>query len=137
MGRKRILVVDDEADILNLLEEAITNVGHEAETASSAAAALELIRDRSYDAAIVDFELPDMNGVMLHREMRQMDPDLAERTIFMSGLVEAQGYGSYYDAEGAGFVPKPFDVWGLLVMVFRLTGVHIREAPMKTSGREE
>jgi CheY-like chemotaxis protein len=135
MPGKRILVVDDDEGILNVVREAFTTVGYQVHIAYSAASAIELIQDDIYDAALVDFDLPDMNGVMLHRRIREMDPELAQRTIFMSGLVEAQSYGSYDDSECAGFLPKPFDVWALVGTISALTGaVPILENP--TSRRQ-
>jgi len=107
---RRILVVDDEAQIVDLVQEFLRGAGFEVDAAKDAASALELIRDRIYDAAVVDFNLPDMNGVMLHRQIRQMDPELADRTIFMSGFLQADTNIDYYTSFGGGFLAKPFDV---------------------------
>jgi chemosensory pili system protein ChpA (sensor histidine kinase/response regulator) len=122
MSGKRILVVDDDEGVLNVIREALETVGCQVHTASDAASAVELIHDVICDAALVDFELPDMNGILLHRKLRKIDPELARRTIFMSGLVEAQSHGSYFDSESAGFLPKPFDTWALVGAICMLTG---------------
>jgi DNA-binding response OmpR family regulator len=122
VGGKRILVVDDDEGILTLLRDALSTAVYEVDTAFSAASALELIRNNIYAVAVVDYDLPDMNGVMLHREIRQKDRDLAQRTIFMSGHVEAQSHQDYYDSEGTAFVSKPIDVWALIATIHTLTG---------------
>jgi len=110
MSTKRILVVDDEQDILDLLQSALTAEGFDVDTALDARSALESIRDRIYDVALLDFNLPDMNGVMLHRQIRQIDEELAGRSVFMSGLVQDDSSKDYYASFGGAFVAKPFDI---------------------------
>ena len=114
MSTKRILIVDDEPEIIDLLRELLVSQGHEVDSALGAADALELIRNTIYDAAILDFNLPDMNGVMLHRRIRQMDEELAEKTLFTSGMVQSEKNIDYYAAHGMGFLSKPFDVQDVL-----------------------
>jgi len=87
MAEKRILVVDDEQDIIDMLVELLVAQGYEVDSAATAEGALEQVRANIYDGAILDFNLPDMNGVMLHRQIRQMDSELADHTLFTSGLV--------------------------------------------------
>ena len=110
MSEKRILVVDDEPELVQLLKDVLGVEGYVVDSAPDAAAALELIRANIYDGAILDFNLPDMDGVMLHRQIRQIDDDLAQRTLFSSGLVQTDGNLGYYTREGGGFLAKPFDV---------------------------
>lgn len=110
MGGTRILVVDDQKDILEMLDEVLSTRGFEVDVAASAEEALERIRETIYDAAILDFNLPDMDGVMLHRQIRQMDGELAQRTLFMSGMVQSDHNLGYYAAQSAGFLSKPFGV---------------------------
>ena len=110
MERQRILVVDDERDIVEMLAEILSTYGFEVDSASSAQAALQRIRETIYDAAILDFNLPDMDGVMLHRQIRQMDGELAAKTLFMSGMVQSDQNLGYYATQSAGFVSKPFQV---------------------------
>lgn len=111
---KRILVVDDEPDIVDMLQEFLVANGYVADSAPTAEGALGLVRDQIYDAAILDFNLPDMDGVMLHRQIRQMDAELAQRTLFTSGLVQSEHNLGYYATYGMGFVSKPFDLQEVL-----------------------
>ena len=120
MEGKRLLIVDDEVDIVDLLRDVLTSEGYVVDAAPSAEEALRMIHENIYDAAILDFNLPDMDGVMLHRQIRQKDPDLANRSIFMSGLVQSDTNLGYYAAEGAGFLSKPFDIEDVLAAVRNL-----------------
>jgi DNA-binding response OmpR family regulator len=114
MRLQRILIVDDEKDILEILTEVLSTYGFEVDSAGSAQEALERIRETIYDAAILDFNLPDMDGVMLHRQIRQMDAELAGKTLFMSGMVQSDLNLGYYATQSAGFVSKPFQVHQVL-----------------------
>jgi DNA-binding response OmpR family regulator len=110
VSNKRILVVDDEQDIRDLLENLLVAEGFDVDTAKDAHSALVSIRNQIYDVALLDFNLPDMDGVMLHRQIRQIDEELAGRSIFMSGLVQDDSSMDYYASFGGAFVAKPFDI---------------------------
>jgi two-component system KDP operon response regulator KdpE len=88
----------------------LTAEGYAVDAAPDAGAALKLIRENIYDVALLDFNLPDMDGVMLHHQIRQMDAELASRTIFMSGLLQSDGNLGYYMSQSGGFLAKPFDI---------------------------
>jgi DNA-binding response OmpR family regulator len=117
MAAKRILVVDDEETIVELLTTILTDQGFEVDFALDAAGALEKVRESIFDAAILDFNLPDMNGVMLHREIRQMDEELAGNTLFTSGVEQSEKNLDYYTSYGKGFLSKPFEVREVLSAV--------------------
>ena len=120
MSAKRLLVVDDEASVRNLVIEAGTSQGWIVDGAENAAAALERVRDDLYDGAIIDFQLPDMDGVELHSEIRRMDAELGAHTLFISGVANEDDRARL--AAGGGFLPKPFDVKDLVREVKRMLG---------------
>ena len=122
MAGERILVVEDEVEIGELLRSVLVAEGYVVDAAPEAAAALQLIRENIYDAALLDFNLPDMDGVMLHHQIRQMDAELAARTIFMSGLLQSDGNLGYYMSQSGGFLAKPFDIRDVLRQVRALLG---------------
>lgn len=122
MAGERVLVVDDEVEIVELLRDILTAEGYLVDAAPNAEAALQLIREHIYDTALLDFNLPDMDGVMLHRQIRQMDQDLAARAIFMSGLLQSDANLGYYLSQSGGFLAKPFDVRDVLAQVRAVLG---------------
>jgi len=122
MAGERILVVDDEAEIVELLRDVLLADGYIVDAAPNAAEALRLIRENIYDVALLDFNLPDMDGVMLHHQIRQMDTELAACTIFMSGLLQSDDNLGYYMAQSGGFLAKPFDIGDVLRQVRSVLG---------------
>lgn len=122
MAGERILVVDDENEIVELLRDVLTAEGYAVDAAPTAEGALKLIRENIYDAALLDFNLPDLDGVMLHRQIRQMDAELAARAIFMSGLLQSDENLGYYMSQSGGFLAKPFDIRDVLTQIRTVLG---------------
>jgi DNA-binding response OmpR family regulator len=131
MGPLRILLVDDEKDIVEMLADVLSTQGFEVDSAYSAGEALERIRETIYDAAILDFNLPDMDGVMLHRQIRQMDTELAGKSLFMSGMVQSDQNLGYYAAQSAGFLSKPFQVDQVLEALAGVLGRRFPQPPQE------
>ena len=109
-SQKRVLIVDDEPQIVDLLKETLEKVGYRVDGAGTGQEALQAIHDHIYDAAILDFALPDMNGLALHREIRQIDEELANNTLFCSGHAQSDNNLGYYATYGIGFLSKPFEI---------------------------
>jgi len=84
MPDKRIIIVDNEREMLELLGDALAARGCRVNTASTAEGALELLWANSYDVAIVNDNLPGVDAVDLFVQIRSVDPRLAERTLFLS-----------------------------------------------------
>lgn len=83
-----ILVVDDEADVLEALARALRLSGHTVNTANTAAKALALCEDHSFDIAVLDYIMPTMSGIELLNEIRRYIPTI--RSVIVSGKIDAQ-----------------------------------------------
>jgi two-component system phosphate regulon response regulator PhoB len=79
---ERILVVDDEPDLLELVRVNLRQAGYEVETAETGREALERLRRAPPDLVVLDLMLPDVSGTELCRRMRA-DADLADLPIIM------------------------------------------------------
>src|SRR5215211_915258 len=114
------LVVDDVADVTEMLAVLLTHAGYDVVTAASARAALNAARERQFDVIISDIGMPEMNGYQLAREMRTMP---GYETIPM---VAVTGYSMFDDKErstNAGFnahMTKPIDPRALLDLIEQL-----------------
>src|SRR6185503_4987086 len=98
--RRTALVVDDGADVTEMLAVVLTHAGYSVVTAASAPAALKAERERHFDVIISDIGMPEMNGYQLAREVRGLP---GYETIPM---VAVTGYSMFDDKErsiNAGF----------------------------------
>lgn len=71
----RILVVDDDADILDTLKDVLELEGYETETASDGFKALDAVRNSSFDVVLMDIKMPVMNGVETFKKLRAISAD--------------------------------------------------------------
>ena len=118
--RRTALVVDDVADVTEMLAVVLTHAGYSVVTAASAPAALKAARERQFDVIISDIGMPEMNGYQLAREMRTMP---GYETVPM---VAVTGYSMFDDKErstNAGFnahMTKPIDPRALIDLIDQL-----------------
>src|SRR3989441_8030066 len=109
MNQPRVLIVDDDAALLQALPEALRLRMREVtvDTADSAAAALDQIAARDYDAIVTDIKMPGMDGLTLLAEIRGRRPDTPILMITGHGedalAIQALRGGAY------DFIPKPID----------------------------
>ena len=72
----KVLLVDDEKDFLNIMAERMRARGIEVSTATSAEQALQMVQKESYDAVIMDFLMPEMDGFKALKLFKETRPDL-------------------------------------------------------------
>ncbi|WP_051694142.1 response regulator [Desulfohalovibrio reitneri] len=82
-GRFQVLVVDDEPEFRETLAERIRLRGMEPLPAPDGATALELARSHPVSLAIVDYQMPDMDGLVVITKLREIDPGI--RTVLLTG----------------------------------------------------
>jgi len=99
MESARVLVVDDERSILQLLHEALSRWGYQVTTAGTGADALEALKTNVFHVAMTDIRMPDMSGLDLLREIKKLDESV--EVVVMTGYpaissaVEALKEGAY------------------------------------------
>ena len=113
----RILVVDDEATIREILTRRLTQWGHEVEAAAGADAALEMMTASPADIVLCDVMIPEMSGAAIHAEIARRFPDYLSKLLFMTGgafTVEAR---AFLEKVPNTCIPKPFDREQLLAAI--------------------
>lgn len=105
--RRRILVVDEQAAVREMVSDVLALEGHEIETAHDGSQALDkILGGDPYDLIIVDLALPDYGGDRLWREVSNMKPELARRMVFAGG--EKPEDQRIIEGTGAQWLPKPY-----------------------------
>jgi CheY-like chemotaxis protein len=110
----RILVVDDEPGILELLQEMLTMDGHTVETVDDARDVLARVATTPFDVIISDLRMPGMSGGTLHRALEAAHPQLARRMVFMTGDASGEDVEEFLAEVHAPTVAKPFTRAGLV-----------------------
>ena len=106
---KRILVVDDERLVLQLLGEMLGADHHTVDTVSDGTQALEVLRRTSYDLILSDVRMPYLDGPGLYRALERRLPDLCRRFVLMTGDVLSAEIQTFLEQTGVPGLSKPFD----------------------------
>jgi len=106
--KKRILVVDDEGDILDLLKSIISEMGYEAEIISDARFAVEKIMSNDFDLIITDIRMPQLDGKDFYYILADIRPDLKNRVVFTTGDVISTDTGNFLKETDCRYLEKPF-----------------------------
>jgi CheY-like chemotaxis protein len=104
----RVLVVDDEPTVRNLIQDLLTADGHEVETLADGRQVLERVAAAPFDVIVTDMRMPAMSGRALHQALAAAHPELARRIVFISGDPSATATDEVLAAAGAATLAKPF-----------------------------
>ena len=117
MRAYKVLVVDDEPDMLRACRRILENKSYEVRTAADGPPALELLRQEPVDVLVLDLRLPSMDGLAVMQEALQLNPDMAVLMITahatLDTAVQAVRDGAF------DFIPKPFSMEQFEVAVER------------------
>ena len=107
---RRILVVDDDPEVLDLLVAMIATEGHKADTASDGNAALAKIAAREYDLILCDIIMPGIDGAGVYDALQRRWPHLLGRLVFISGYADAldERLQKFISLNGVPIISKPF-----------------------------
>ena len=114
---KKILVVDDESDVLLVVKTGLENEGFQVVTASNGADGLELAREENPDLIILDVMMPKMNGFQVLQELKKGETTAVIPVVMLTGLSDSQKirqalmYGTDY------YLVKPFEFDDLVMKI--------------------
>jgi excisionase family DNA binding protein len=122
-GHHRILVVDDEPSIRELLVKTLSIGQYDVETAADGNAVLARLRDnaRACDLLFVDLKMPGMDGLMLIRQVKRLRPDLP--VVIITGFSTEVSAIEAVNLGVAGYLTKPFRVPQVLEAAAKALGV--------------
>jgi putative nucleotidyltransferase with HDIG domain len=112
----RILVIDDESEIRNLLKEVLLTEGYEVAVTSNGAEALEVLKKQSvYDIVLTDIRMPTMDGIELMNEIRKSWPDIA--IIIMTGYADINSARIAIKQGAYDYIRKPFNISEMMTAI--------------------
>lgn len=130
MEKIRILVIEDDPTISELLAYNLQSAGYEVMVSSDGCIGLETALTCDIDLAIVDLMLPTLDGLSINREISRKKPDLP--LIVLTALTDRDVVLDGFDSGADDFVTKPFDIDELLARIAaRLRRVQRDEAEPK------
>ena len=107
-SHKRILVVDDEANIRSLLAEALSLEGlTTVDQAANGEEALSKLRASSYDCILLDLKMPGMGGEQVYRLIQRSSSELARKIIFVTGDTISRSTHNFLQSTGNPTLSKP------------------------------
>jgi two-component system, NtrC family, response regulator HydG len=111
----RILVVDDDPDICQNLTDILSDLRYEVDCAHNGLAALELVRRRPYDIALLDLKMPGMDGLTLYREIKKQRAGTV--SVLITAYAQATTAEEAISAGAWKVLSKPVDFTKLLQLL--------------------
>jgi excisionase family DNA binding protein len=119
-GRPRVLVVDDEATIRDLLAKTLALAEYDVDIAPDGRTALERLRIIPYDLLITDLKMPGVDGLTVIREARRLKPDIP--VIIVTGFSTEASAIEAVNLGVSGYLTKPFRVPRVLAAAAKALG---------------
>src|SRR2546421_2549014 len=111
----KLLIVDDEQGMRQLLSIVFGREGHDVRVAENGRRALELLRSREADVIVSDVKMPDMDGIELLRAARELLPEVA--VVLMTAFATVDTAREAFKLGADDFITKPFDIEELKLIV--------------------
>jgi DNA-binding NtrC family response regulator len=108
MADPRVLLVDDEVDFIEALSARMEARGLVVETASNGEEAVQKVRDRRFDAIVLDLAMPGMDGIETLRALRELQPEV--QVILLTGHATLQKGVEAMKLGAMDFLEKPVDI---------------------------
>ena len=115
--RARILLVDDDPSVTQLIIDMLSLDGYNVDTAPNGIAALEKIEGRRYDLILTDLHMPKMDGADLYRELAKRQTHPRQKMIFLTGTAGTSEAHRLVQESGLPMLRKPFNLVELLELV--------------------
>jgi DNA-binding NtrC family response regulator len=117
---KRVLVLDDEVCVVDLVKAALELEGHRVQTSLDGESALRKIETQNFDVVISELKMPGKGGIDVFLYCREKAPNLAERFLFLTGDVVSPEIQRFFEEHHLHYLIKPFDITELNACVKHL-----------------
>lgn len=107
---RRLLVVDDEPGIRDVLQEVLSSMGYIVDTAANGVEAVRCLKSKRPDLIISDLCMPEMDGPALHRHVLEKYAPLAKKMVFVTGDTVSPTSREFLESTGVRWLSKPFNI---------------------------
>lgn len=114
MSKKKIMIIDDEPDMVQLLQIELETEGYDVQTASDGKSGLELVKKSVPDLILLDVMMPDINGYEVLAVLRKDSQTMAIPVIMLTAKGLENEIQKGLDLGADDYIPKPFHP-GLLI----------------------
>jgi len=105
---EKVLLVDDEKDFLDALGERMENRGMNVSTTTSAKEAVKKVQEESYDAIVLDLQMPEMDGIEVLKAIKKINPDM--QVILLTGHATVEKGIEAMKLGAMDLIEKPADI---------------------------
>jgi len=121
-AKYNVLVVDDNESVGKALTVMLSQRGYRCESATNGIEAMQKVKQSNFDAVITDLQMPEMDGIVLMRELRQHFFDLP--VMIMTGQPDDSLMEIAISAGAKEFIRKPFEISELLMRLQKMLHIH-------------
>jgi two-component system NtrC family sensor kinase len=118
----RLLVVDDEVVLIDLLADFLKHAGHQVDYARNGRRALELATSRDYDVILSDLKMPGLDGQGLFERLCAVKPEMKNRFVFSTGDLANPKVQAFFEESGSHYLVKPFKLESVLAVLEKVVG---------------
>ncbi|MGD0355281.1 MAG: PAS domain S-box protein [Dehalococcoidia bacterium] len=118
---KRVLVVDDETVIRDILIRILSEKGYEVESAASGTEGLDKIVNSKYDVYVLDIKMPGVDGRDMYEAISKNFPQFIDRVIFITGDTITRSTLDFLETTGRKYLSKPLDFSRLINTIEEVT----------------
>ncbi len=112
---EKVLLVDDETDFLEIMAQRMEVRGLDITTAKSAHIAMSIIEKEPFDAIVMDFQMPGMDGMEALKAIKAKNPEL--QIILLTGYASVEKTREAMKAGASDFLEKPPDIEELTAII--------------------
>lgn len=117
-GKKRLLIVDDERDLTELLTQILGGEGYEITTAGDGDEALRVLEKEKFDAVLLDILMPNRNGFDVLKHITEHHP--GTKTVMLTGYTDLKSAVEAKQLGAAEFITKPYKLQTILSTLQRV-----------------
>lgn len=108
-----VLLVDDELEFLELMQNRLHKRGFEVATAASGEKALEILRDKVFDAMVLDVKMPGMDGIEVLRQAKRLRPGMP--VLLLTGHASMEAAMTGVETGAVDYLLKPVPINDLII----------------------